>query len=279
MTLKEFLESSLIESKDFDITVYEILIILLILIATLFIIRIIRKVFRIREKRKEFDPGRSHAIQQILKYVLWIAAILISLETVGIKLTLLLAGSAALLVGLGLGLQQIFQDIMSGVAILFEGILKVGDVVEIKNDIVGRVVEIGLRTSKIETRDNIIMVIPNSKFVTDIVINWSHMEKKTRFHVDVGVAYGSDVEKVTRVLLQCAGDQQKISVSPKPFVRFTDFGNSSLDFQLYFWSTETFSVEFIKSDLRYKIDAAFRQNGIHIPYPQRDIHIKSNLAI
>ena len=231
-----------------------------------------------RERRKEFDPGRSHAILQILKYVLWIAAILISLETVGIKLTLLLAGSAALLVGLGLGLQQIFQDIMSGVAILFEGILKVGDVVEIRDDIVGRVVEIGLRTSKIETRDNIIMVIPNSKFVTDIVINWSHLEKKTRFHVDVGVAYGSDVEKVSTVLLQCAAEQQKISASPKPFVRFTDFGNSSLDFQLYFWSTETFSVEFIKSELRFKIDAAFRQNGIHIPYSQRDIHIKTNLT-
>lgn len=278
MTLKEFLESSLIETKDFDITVYEILVILLILFTTLFIIRIIRKVFRMREKRKEFDQGRSHAIQQILKYVLWIAAILISLETVGIKLTLLLAGSAALLVGLGLGLQLIFQDIMSGIAILFEGTLKVGDIVEIKDDIVGRVVEIGLRTSKIETRDNIIMVIPNSKFVTDIVINWSHMEKKTRFHVDVGVAYGSDVEKVTRVLLQCAGDQQNISASPQPFVRFTDFGDSSLDFQLYFWSTETFSVEFIKSELRLKIDATFRQNGIHIPYPQRDIHIKTNLT-
>lgn len=278
MTLKEFLESSLVETKDFDITIYEILIILLILIGTLFIIRIIRKVFKIREKKKEFDPGRSHAIQQILKYVLWIAAILISLETVGIKLTLLLAGSAALLVGLGLGLQQIFQDIMSGVAILFEGILKVGDVVEIRDDIVGRVVEIGLRTSKIETRDHIIMVIPNSKFVTDIVINWSHMEKKTRFHVDVGVAYGSDVEKVSNVLLQCAVDLQNISASPQPFVRFTDFGNSSLDFQLYFWSTETFRVEFIKSELRYKIDAAFRQNGIHIPYPQRDIHIRSDFS-
>jgi small-conductance mechanosensitive channel len=278
MTLKEFLESHLIETKDFDITVYEILVILLILIVTIFIIRVIKKVFRIREKRKEFDPGRSHAIQQILKYVLWIIAILVSLETVGIKLTLILAGSAALLVGLGLGLQQIFQDVMSGVAILFEGIIKVGDVVEIKNDIVGRVVEIGLRTSKIETRDNIIMVIPNSKFVTDIVINWSHMEKKTRFHVDVGVAYGSDVEKVTRVLLKCASDQQRISASPQPFVRFIDFGNSSLDFQLFFWSTDTFSVEFIKSALRYKIDAAFRQNGIHIPFPQRDIHIKTNLT-
>lgn len=278
MTLRKFLEFVLVETKEFDVTVYEILIIFLVLIITMLIMRVLRKVFRNREKNKEFDPGRSHAILQIIKYVLWIVVILVSLETAGIKLTLLLAGSAALLVGLGLGLQQIFQDVMSGIAILFEGSLKVGDIVEIQDDIIGRVIEIGLRTSKLETRDNIIMVIPNSKFVTDIVINWSHIEKKTRFHVDVGVAYGSDINKVTSVLLQCADGDKKISTSPKPFIRFKDFGNSSLDFQLFFWTTETFQVEFIKSEIRYKIDAAFRQDGIQIPYPQHDIHIKTNLT-
>jgi small-conductance mechanosensitive channel len=275
MTLSEFLEFDLIETKDFDVTVYEILIILLLFISTILVMRLLKKVFKARAKQKEFDPGRSHAILQILKYVVYIAIILISFEIVGIKITLLLAGSAALLVGLGLGLQQIFQDIMSGIAILFEGSLKVGDIVQIQNDLIGRVIEIGLRTSKIETRDNIIMVVPNSKFVTDIVINWSHIEKKTRFHIDVGVAYGSDVEQVTQVLLQCADDIKKVSRSPAPFVRFNDFGNSSLDFQLYFWTTETFQVEYIKSEIRYKIDAAFRANGIHIPFPQRDVHIKS----
>jgi small-conductance mechanosensitive channel len=275
MKLGEFLKSTLIETKDFDVTVYEVFTIIFIFIFTALLMRVLKRVFRIREKRNEFDSGRSQAILQILKYVIWLAVILISFETVGIKLTLLLAGSAALLVGLGLGLQQIFQDIMSGVAILFEGNLKVGDIVEIQDNLIGRVIEIGLRTSKIETRDNIIMVVPNSKFVTDIVINWSHNEKKTRFHVNVGVAYGSDVEKVSEVLLQCAEDQDKILPSPKPFVRFNDFGDSSLDFQIFFWTTETFSVEFIKSEIRYNIDAAFRKNGIHIPFPQRDIYIKS----
>jgi small-conductance mechanosensitive channel len=275
MTFREFLESALIKTKEFDVTVFEILLILFILILTITVMRILKRVFRNREQKKEFDPGRSHAILQIIKYVIWIMAILLSFQAVGIKLTLLLAGSAALLVGLGLGLQQIFQDVMSGIAILFEGSLKVGDIVEIQDEIVGRVIEIGLRTSKIETRDNIVMVVPNSKFVTDIVINWSHMEKKTRFHINVGVAYGSDIEKVTRVLLECAQDHTSISTTPKPFVRFNDFGNSSLDFQLYFWTIETFQVETIKSDIRYKIDAAFRQNQIKIPYPQRDVHIKS----
>jgi small-conductance mechanosensitive channel len=275
MTLKEFLNYALIDKEDFDITVYEVLISLLVLVIASLLIRALSRIFRRREEGKFLDPGRSHAIFQVLKYVIWVAAILIAFETIGIKLTLLLAGSAALLVGLGLGLQEIFKDIMSGVAILFEGSLKVGDVVEIQEGLVGKVVEIGLRTSKIETRDNIVMVVPNSKFVTDIVINWSHIEKRTRFHVDVGVAYGSDVDKVTRILLECAQNQEKISSSPKPFVRFNDFGDSSLDFQLFFWSTETFRVEFIKSEIRYKIDAAFRAEGVHIPFPQRDVHIKS----
>ncbi len=275
MTVNEFLKFALIETKDFDITVYEILIILFIFLITAILLRLLKKIFNAREKKKEFDPGRSHAILKIIQYAVWVIVILVSFETVGIKLTLLLAGSAALLVGLGLGLQQIFQDIMSGIAILFEGIIKVEDIVEIQDGTIGRVIEIGLRTSKIETRDNIIMVIPNSKFVTDIVINWSHIEKKTRFHVDVGVAYGSDVDTVTQVLLKCAVDQPKISSSPKPFVRFNDFGNSSLDFQLFFWTTDTFSVEFIKSEIRYKIDAAFRKSKIQIPFPQRDVHIIS----
>ena len=275
MTFREFMEFDIIETKEFDVTVYEILIILIILIFTMLFMRVLKRVFRARVKKKEFDSGRSHAILQILKYVVYIVVILVSFEIVGIQLTLLLAGSAALLVGLGLGLQQIFQDIMSGIAILFEGSLKVGDIVEIKDNLIGKVIEVGLRTSKLETRDNIIMVVPNSKFVTDIVINWSHIEKKTRFHIDVGVAYGSDVDKVTRVLLQCAEDNKKVSPSPLPYVRFNDFGNSSLDFQLYFWTTETFEVEYIKSEIRYKIDAAFRANKVQIPFPQRDVHIKS----
>ena len=275
MTLNEFLNHIIVATKDFDITVYELLTVLLILFITYIFIRILQRIIHRREKIKLFDPGRSHAILQIIKYILWITAIIVSLQTLGIKLTLLLAGSAAILVGLGLGLQQIFQDIMSGITILFEGTLKVGDIVEIQDDIVGRVIEIGLRTSKIETRDNIIMVVPNSKFVTDIVINWSHLEKRTRFHINVGVAYGSDVEKVTRILIDCADRHEKISRTTKPFVRFKDFGDSSLDFQLYFWTTETFQVENIKSEIRYEINAMFKEQGVQIPFPQRDVHIKS----
>jgi small-conductance mechanosensitive channel len=137
---------------------------------------------------------------------------------------------------------------------------------------VGRVVEIGLRTSKLETRSNIILIVPNSKLINDQVINWSHLEKRTRFSVKVGVAYGSDVDKVKQVLLTCAGQHNEISKTPAAFVRFSDFGESSLDFELLFWSTHIFRIEDVKSDLRFLINAGFKQNNITIPFPQRDVH-------
>ncbi len=273
MSLRELLEQQLFKIQENPVTISDLVIIIVILITTRLVISLFGKIFKKRVSGQRFDVGRSHAIIQIIRYILWITAIIIALDTINVKITFLLAGSAALLVGIGLGLQQIFQDILSGVALLFEGSLKVGDIVEIEDEIVGKVKEIGLRTSKIETRSNIIMIIPNSKFITDNVINWSHLEKKTRFSVSVGVAYGSDVELVRDLLLKCANEHKDITKNPKPFVRFTDFGNSSLDFELFFWTTNTFWVENIKSDLRFQINRAFIENNVRIPFPQRDIHI------
>lgn len=185
----------------------------------------------------------------------------------------MLAGSAALLVGLGFGIQQIFNDLVSGIILLFEGNLKVGEIIQLENDIVGKVTMIGLRTSKIRTRDDITMIIPNSKFISDKVINWSQDQSTTRFQVEVGVAYGSDVELVTRLLLESAKENQAVETKPEPFVRFSDFGESSLNFQLLFWTNESFRCENVKSKLRYTIDRKFRENNVQIPFPQRDVHL------
>jgi small-conductance mechanosensitive channel len=274
MSFRNLLNSKLFETGDLIIRVFHLLEIILILISVFVIIRIIKRIIHKQEIRKRMEAGQLHAIYQIIKYFLWIIAIVIILETLEIKVTILLASSAALLVGLGLGLQQIFQDFVSGIALLVEGIIKVGDIVEIEGGIVGRVRETGMRTSKIETRDNIILIVPNSKFIAENVINWSHLEKKTRFSVKASVSYGSDVNLVTKVLLDCAGEHKEITKKPAPFVRFRDFGESSLDFELFFWSTETFGVENTKSDLRYQIYSKFARNKIQIPFPQRDIHIK-----
>ncbi|MCF8233258.1 MAG: mechanosensitive ion channel [Bacteroidales bacterium] len=276
MTLKEIINYKIIDTKNIDVTVYHILIIIGILLAIWVFTYVFKRLIDRQIKNTRIEKGTGNSIFLIIKYLLWVFAIILILETIGVNLTLLIAGSAALLVGLGLGLQQIFRDIVSGVFMLFERNLKVGDVVELESDMIGRVEQIGLRTSKIRTRDNIITIVPNSYFIDDRVVNWSHMEQKTRFHVDVGVAYGSDVQLVEKVLLKVAKDNKDITHDPKAFVRFLDFGNSSLDFQLFFWTTSSFEVENIKSDLRFAIDRAFREHKITIPFPQRDLHIKSD---
>lgn len=275
MKFKEILEYSLIQTDNLHITFYNLLMVIIILIITEIIIWTLHRVFKKKIYPKEnIDIGKSHTIYRLLKYFLWITAILLVLQTIGVKVTFLLAGSAALLVGLGLGLQEIFRDIVSGLILLFERNLKINDVVELEDEI-GKVKEIGFRTTKIETRDNIIHIIPNSKFITGMVINWSHIEKLTRFSVNIGVAYGSDVRLVEKVLHDCAINHKKISEKPDPFVRFNDFGESSLEFQIFFWTDESFHVENIKSDLRFEIDKKFREEKVQIPFPQRDVHIIS----
>jgi len=275
MELNKLLEFKLIDTEKLDISVFNLIQTIVIIIITILILRVIRRVLRRQARKNRLEVGTSHAIMQIFRYVFWIIAIIAIFQTIGFKITFLLAGSAALLVGIGLGIQEVFKDLISGFFMLFEGNLRVSDVVELEDNLVGKVVQIGLRTTKIETRDRVVLIIPNSKFISDRLINWSHMEKMTRFHVNVGVAYGSDVEKVTNILLEVARENKKVANDPKPVVMFADFGNSSLDFKLHFWTYDTFWVEIIKSELRYGINKKFAENDVTIPFPQRDIHVRS----
>jgi len=196
---------------------------------------------------------------------------------IGIDLSLVLTGSAALLVGLGFGIQDLFNDLISGVIILFEGNVDKGDIVD-AGGLVGEVEELGIRTSKVKTQDGVTIVVPNSKFVSENVINWTNEEQLARFHVAVGVAYGSNVQLVKDLLLVCAAEHPQIEKEPESFVRFVNFGDSSLDFELHFWSEHIWIIENIKSDLRFSIDAIFRKNDISIPFPQRDVHIKKDTS-
>jgi len=275
MNLDEILGKSIISGEKFTLTFSDILTAVIIIALARILLLIIRKVFKKTFKKQMADLGKVNSVYRVFKYIIWIIAIILILQTAGVKLGILLAGSAALLVGVGLGLQQVFRDIVSGIFLLFEGTLKTGDVVELEG-VVGIVKDIGFRTTKIESRDNIIMIIPNSKFIEENVINWSHIETRTRFYVEVGVAYGSDVGLVKKVLLECAKAHADITDFPAPFVRFNDFGDSSLDFQLFFFTYNAFRVENIKSDLRFEIDNKFRENSITIAFPQRDVHIKNS---
>jgi len=279
MTFKDFIDYKIIQAENISLSVFQVIEFVLILLVTWLVFKLIQKIINRKLKNAENGGGSKYALFQILKYFIWVIVFGIALETVGIRFNLLIASSAALLVGLGFGLQQIFNDYISGLLILFEGNLKVQDVVQMEDGNIGRVMEINLRTSKIETRDEYFIIVPNHRLISNQIINWSHIESLTRFQVNVGVAYGSDTSLVEKTLLACANGHPEIAHSPGPFVRFVNFGDSSLDFQLYFWTEKTFRVENIKSSLRFRIDKEFRNNDIRIPFPQRDVHIfKGNVG-
>lgn len=250
----------------------------LILVVTRALLWIIKKAMFRRISKKEAEIGNVYAVYKIIKYVIWVAAILIVLKTIGISITVLLAGSAALLVGVGLGLQQTFNDIVSGIIMLSERSIKVGDILEIDGVIV-KIQNIGLRTSSCLTRDDISIIMPNSIITNNKVTNWSHQSMKTRFKINVGVAYGSDVEKVIRVLEESVLEHPDITDEKHVEARLIDFGNSSLDFQVFFFSRNIFRIEKVKSDIRRIINRKLAENNITIPFPQVDVHFKNQLQV
>lgn len=264
----------------FAIGVPQLLLALLIILLSRFTYWSFRRVME-RSKLSERLPlgsGRFKALLQIFRYALYAFTTLLVLNTIGFQLTLLTASTAAIFVGVGLTLQKTFQDVVSGVIILFDGTIEVGDVIEINTlDLFGKVIEIRLRNSVIETPDSMSVLVPNSNFLSTNVINWNYNDKETRFWVEVGVAYGADVEKVQELMITAALANPNILATPTPSVRFTDFGNSALVFQLLFWTRNAFEIYEIKSELRYAIEAAFREHKVKIPYPQRDLHIISDL--
>jgi small-conductance mechanosensitive channel len=272
--LINLLSFHLFDYSGYTVTLANILIVIVILIGTSLLLRVIRKL--INSKFSHFDKGRSYSLFLIAKYFIWVISILICIQSFGINLDILIAGSAALFVGIGFGLQNIFNDFISGIILLLEGTISVDDVVEVDGQ-VGKVIQIKLRTTTIITREDIIIIVPNHKFVSDNVTNWSHHNVKTRFRVDVGVAYGSDVRLVERCLLEVIRDYDKITNKSNPRVLFRDFGSSSLDFSLVFWSEEVFRIIPIQSEIRFRIVEVFRKNNIEIPFPQRDLHIKSSV--
>ena len=273
--LQKFLEFELLHIGDYVIQVFMIVKIIMIFVFTSLLLVIIKKFLLRKNFFQRLDTGSSYAVYQMVKYLLWIIAFGLVLETIGIKVTVLIAGSAALLIGVGLGLQQTFNDIISGMILLSERSIKIGDILEIDDDIV-KIQEIGLRTSKGLNRDQISIIIPNSLITTNKVINWSHQTKHNRFKIDVGVAYGSDVELVSRILEESAVSHEKVNTKDEVTVMLVDFGDSSLDFQLLFYSEEIFRIERIKSDIRKIICKKFDENNVSIPFPQRDLHIKGD---
>ena len=272
-TLNNIIEIEIFQIGKYSLTVGILATILIIIIFTKLSLWTLRKILFRNKNIKKYEEGNLHSLFQIIKYVIWIITTLIILDTLGLELNVLFAGSAALLVGIGLGLQSTFKDFISGIILLFEGSIKVGDILEIDNDVV-KIKKIRLRTSVAINRDDIITILPNSLITTNKVINWSHQTKKTRFRIKIGVAYGSDVDLVVSILKESAAEYLKNKNTSTIGVQFLDFGSSSLNFVLLFYSKDIFRIETIKSEIRKIINRKFIKNKIDIPYPQIDLHIK-----
>lgn len=268
--IRKFLSYNIVESDKIDITVGTITAVVIALIVATYILRLIHKL--VTAKLPEGDKNKFVSIFGFLKYLLYILIVITVLHSSGVNLTVLLTASAALFVGLGFALQYLFQDIISGILMIMDQSLHVGDIIEVDNK-VGRVFEIRLRTTRAITRDDKVIVIPNHIFLTDSIYNYTQNYNTTRESIKVGVAYGSNVNLVTEILLRCVESQDGILKSPKPFVLFDDFGDSALLFSVHFYITDSFSDPKIKSNIRYKIDAQFRENKVSIPFPQRDVHL------
>lgn len=251
---------------------------LVILFARLFVKLLSSTLTNQLERNKSLDDGQRFTIVKLVRYALYVFAFLFAADSAGVNLNTLLVGSAALLVGLGLALQHIFDDIISGFIILFEGTFQVGDVIE-SDGLVARVLHIDIRTSKVETRDGNIIVVPNRMLTSDKLNNWSHGNDVSRFHVTVGVAYASDVIKVKKIMYQVALAHADVSKNRPIVIRFEDFGDSALMFSVYFWAYRSWDIEVLQSDIRFGIFQAFREQGVEIPFPQRDLHIKTTPGV
>ncbi|MBD0849507.1 mechanosensitive ion channel family protein [Maribacter arenosus] len=275
LSFQSFLNQEIFSVGSYTLKVHMVAMILVIIVGTRILLWIVKKMLFRKADIDEHKRGNVQAVYQIIRYVLWLGAFGLALETIGIKVTLLLAGSAALLVGIGLGLQQTFNDVISGVILLTERSIKIGDVLEIDSDVV-KIQTIGIRTSKGLNTDDISIIIPNSLITTSKVINWSHQNDKTRFRIDVGVAYGSNVDDVIRILEESAFEHPEVYDRELTEGRLMGFGSSSLDFQLLFFSKNTFRIGSVKSDIRRNIVRKFAENNIVISFPQLDVHLKQS---
>ena len=240
-------------------------------IVTLFLQRRFRK-----EARR--NNGREFVYIQISRYIIYTVAIILSMSALEIQPTVFLGGSAALLVGLGLGLQDVFKDMFSGIVLLFEGSIRVGDVIEMQDGksnsaIVAKVLKINVRTTQIQTRDGNVLIVPNTKLTQEYIENWSHGSTLSRFRINLTVHYGTDTNLVKELMTQAASSHPKIRKDEAhPIqVRMNDFGENGLMMELIFWADQNWDINEYKSDIRFEIDRLFRENNIHIPYPQREV--------
>jgi len=224
--------------------------------------------------KRHVEPGVGLSISKLIQYLLILVGFLLALGALGFTLTNITILGGAIGVGIGFGLQAIVNNFASGIILLFERPIRVGDVIQLV-DLPCQVKKIGLRSTTVTSRDDADIVIPNSDLITNQVTNWTLSERRMRLRIPVGVAYGSDVSLVMQILKEVAESNLSVLNDPPPSVLFLNFGDSSLNFELRLWIKDFLDRKRIQSELNQTIDSRFRSEGIEIPFPQRDLHVRS----
>jgi small-conductance mechanosensitive channel len=264
------------ENLEFNISLRSILVGLVILFVFIQLGRYLRKILDHNIlPQAGAEKAVAHAIATLSFYFIAVLGIIVSLTAMGIDLSSLTVILGGLSVGIGFGLQAIVSNFVSGFILLFEKSIGPGDVIDIAGK-TGQVKAIGIRSITILTRDNIELIIPNSYYLTEIVTNLTRSSNDVRLRVNVGVSYGTDPRLVEKALLETC-EHPELLMHPKPAVQFVDFADSSLNFQLLVWTTQAKHINIISSDLRYKIFDVFKKYNIEIPFPQQDVHIRSDV--
>lgn len=225
--------------------------------------------------RTSIDPGLQYALEVGTGYFIFVFGLIVGLQSVGLNLSSLAFITGIIGVGVGFGTQNIMNNFVSGLILLVERPIKVGDRIDL-GDLNGDIVRIGARSTWVKTNDNIVLIVPNADFIANRVTNWTANDRQVRIHVPVGVGYSCDPAKVRELLLEVCRSHPQVLADPPPDVLFTGFGDSSLDFDLLVWTMDCVRTpQILKSDLYYHIFRVFGENGIEIPFPQRDLHLRS----
>jgi len=261
-----------------SVTIGSVFLLLILFASVIIVERIVQKqLIRRFLCRTKLQPSLQFGLSRIIGYTLIAVGFYVAFQLVGVDLSSLAIIAASLGVGIGFGLQNIINNLVSGIIILAERPISIGDRIEVAG-VAGRVTKIQLRSTTVVTNDNITMIVPNADFISNTVTNWSHGDPKVRIRVPVGVAYGSDLKLLQRLLLEAAAEHPKALRDPSPVVLFTEFGDSSLNFELGVWTQEmTATPIHFTSEMNFIIDQKLRENNIEIPFPQRDLHVRSGL--
>ena len=271
-TVLDYLREPLLVLSGTPVTTLTIITALAIVLVARVVAAVVgRSIERVLETRK-VDSGLRHAVGKIVRYLVIILGVFVALGTIGVDTSAIVGAGAVLLVGIGFGLQKLAENFISGLLVLIERPVRKGDFID-AGGVLGTVEDIGLRATRVMSRDGVMVIVPNSNLMANTVINYGQPTPERRMWIDFGVAYGTDLDLVVRVLGEIAKAEPLVLDSPAPEVRFTGFGDSALNLSLVVWIAEARDDMIAGSKLRFAIDRAFRKHKIQIPFPQRDVHM------